>query len=256
MDVDPITNKPVPADAIQRVLYITPRLHVYAIPPITSTRGFNAAGWTADPKSQIFTARLRIIETAVPKKNDTSAGEDVSVIILLEDPSSGALFAAAPYIHPTTVEQANDSARFFALRVVGDGGRKATLGIGFEERPEAFDFGVVLQDVRRSLHMDIPGAISGAKTGGKKVPEKEEPKRDLSLKEGEMITINIGGRSRRRLAEETVSASGSSNPFALAPPPVTASASANSTQKHGKSIDSGPSAADLGFDDGEFGEFQ
>jgi hypothetical protein len=276
MNVDPVTNKPLPADAIQRILYITPKIHIYAIPPITSTRGFNAASWTADPKSLIFTARLRVIETAIPKKGGPDAGEDVSVTILLEDPSTGALFAAAPFTHPSTVEQASDSSRFFALRVVGDGGRKATLGIGFEERPDAFDFNIALQDAKRTLHMDGPttgaGAASGPRGGGKKVPEKEEVKRDLSLKDGEMITISIGGKGRRSLAAKSESSSGNTNPFALPPPPVHGkstnmaaflppppSADSSNTgidQTKGEGVDSGPSAAELGFDDGEFGEFQ
>jgi hypothetical protein len=277
MNVDPVTNKPIPPDAIQRILYITPKLHIYAIPPITSNKGFNAASWTTDPKSQIFTARLRIIETAIPKKGGPDAGEDVSVTILLEDPSTGALFAAAPYTHPSTVEQASDSSRFFAVRVVGDGGRKATLGRGFEERPEAFDFGVALQDARRTLHMDGPptgvGAAAGARgAGGKKMQEKEEVKRDLSLKQGEMITISIGGKGRRTLADKSEASSSGGNPFALPPPPShgksanslaflppppsTADAKAELAQTKGKDNNTRLSAADLGFDDGEFGEFQ
>ena len=47
--------------------------------------------------------------------------------------------------------QALGSSRFFALRVVGEGGMKATLGIGFEERSDAFDFNTTLQDVRKLL---------------------------------------------------------------------------------------------------------
>ena len=38
------------ADPIHRLLFTTPSVHIYAIPPLTSTRGFNAGPWTAPPK--------------------------------------------------------------------------------------------------------------------------------------------------------------------------------------------------------------
>jgi hypothetical protein len=284
MNRDPITNTLLPPNAIQRVLYIAPKAHIYRIPPINSTKGFNAAPWTQNPADNIFTCRLRIVETAIPSPQDAEP-EQVTVNILLEDASSGDLFAAAPYTHPSAVEQAQDSSRFFAIRVVGGGGgQKATLGLGFEERPDAFDFGVTLQDVRRALKMDGPQAVGAGKSGSKAPakPVVEEPKRDLSLKEGEMITINIGGKGRRHVSGEnkgkdSASASGG-NPFAILPPPPPpgkSSGASSSTmpfyppppsassvraelnkgftqESHQKE----PSAEELGFDDGEFGEFQ
>jgi hypothetical protein len=100
---DPATGLPLPADAIQRILFIAPSVHVYNIPPLTSTKGYIAASWTADNnKRQIFTARLRIIETAIPTTNNE---ETLKTDILLEDPSNGQLFAAAPYTAPGVVEQ-------------------------------------------------------------------------------------------------------------------------------------------------------
>jgi adaptin ear-binding coat-associated protein 1/2 len=282
MNRDPLTNAPLPPNAIQRVLYITPKVHIYRIPPINSTKGFNAASWTQNPADKIFTARMRVVETAIPQADS----EKVTVSILLEDPSSGDLFAAAPYTHQSVVEQALDSSRFFAMRVVGGGGQKATLGLGFEERPEAFDFGVSLQDVRRTLKMDgsQPATTAGSAggravaRGGPAKPAAEEPKRDLSLKEGEMITINIGGKGRRHISAENKakdsSASGG-NPFAILPPPPPAGKSSSSSsmaflppppsagslrsdRDKGQNQESNkkePSAEELGFDDGEFGEF-
>jgi adaptin ear-binding coat-associated protein 1/2 len=284
MNRDPITNAPLPPTAIQRILYLAAKVHIYRIPPIHSTKGFNAASWTQNPADNIFNARMRIVETAIPAAKD-SEDEKVTVNILLEDPASGELFAAAPYTSPTAVEQALDSSRFFAIRVVGGGGQKATLGIGFEERPEAFDFGVALQDVRRTLKMDgVQAGSSAGKAGG--APQRagasktqqqaeQEPKRDFSLKEGEMITINIGGKGRRHASGEAKTAGGNAsggNPFAIAPPPagggssmaflppppsasaVRAERSKRFSQEVPKQLP--PSAEDLGFDDGEFGEFQ
>ena len=61
---------------------------------------------------------------------------------------SGELFAmcpVAPGQRNTAVEPAQDSSRFFIIRVQdGAGGRHAFLGLGFEERHIAFDFNVAL----------------------------------------------------------------------------------------------------------------
>lgn len=302
MDKDPITGKPYPPDAIQRILYVTQKVHIYRIPPITSTKGFNAATWTQNPKDLLFTSRLRILETAIPPPpGSPDSPEKVSTTILLEDPKSGELFAAAPYTSPAVVEQALDSSRFFAVRVVGDGGMKATLGLGFEERPEAFDFGVCLQDVRKVLDMDGQPVQKGGKkaaagaSGKAPLPApSSDIKRDYSLKEGETIKINIGGkmtRNRKSEAAEEDAGGRLGSPFAIPPPPGGKSASTFSIPPPPQQTGGGsmpflppppgtadvkagrrrhlsssnnelppaqkqPSAADLGFDDGEFGEFQ
>jgi hypothetical protein len=228
MDRDPVTGAPVPADAIQRVLYLAPQVHVFRLPPgPPSSRGHMAASWTAQPGGgRIFTARLRLVETAVPSKpkpgEGAAAGEKVTATILLEDPATGELFAAAPYASRAAVEQAADSARFFAVRVVGPGGAKASLGVGFEQRPDAFDFGVALQDVRRVLGLEPPagGPAAAAKSavgGG----EEQGERTDWSLKEGETITISMGGRGRRRPAKAPAG-DGSAAPTAFLPPPPSA----------------------------------
>ncbi|KAI6713415.1 hypothetical protein PZA11_001386 [Diplocarpon coronariae] len=263
--IDPATGRPLPADAIQRILFIAQAVHVYNIPPLTSTKGYVAATWTADNnKRQIFSARIRVLETAIPTPSN---GETLKTDILLEDPKTGQLFAAAPYTQPGIVEQVLDSSRFFAVRVEGEGGRKAVLGIGFEERSEAFDFSVSLQEVRKTL-----GLEDNAKYGGKK-PAKEEKapeKKDFSLKEGETITVSIGGRGMgRRNQQKQQQPSGGLGGFSLPPPPGGGSMGSflpppPSAQevKAQKSLgqNSQPprpeKIEDLGFDDGEFGEFQ
>ena len=160
---DPTT---LPPDAIQRVLFIASSVHIYALPPLTTTKGYHAASWTANSNSrEIFVARLRILETAIPHPD--GSGESLSTEILLEDPANGQLFAAAPYKDAGAVEAALDSARFFAVRVVGDGGRKAVLGIGFEERTEAIDFGIALQEARKVQSL-------GDGSDGRKKGTKEE----------------------------------------------------------------------------------
>ncbi|KAG4435518.1 hypothetical protein IFR05_008985 [Cadophora sp. M221] len=261
--IDPATGRPLPADVIQRILFIAQSVHVYNIPPLTSTKGYVAASWTADNnKRQIFTARLRILETATP----TSTGETLKTDILLEDPKNGQLFAAAPYTAPGIVEQVLDSSRFFAVRVEGEGGRKAVLGMGFEERSEAFDFSVALQEVRKTL-----GLEDNAKYGGRKPVKEDKPaeKKDFSLKEGETITVSIGGRGIQRKNQKPEQQSTRLGGFSLPPPPgggslgsflpPPPSAQEVKAQKRLSQSYEPPKPGtieDLGFDDGEFGEFQ
>lgn len=243
--VDPATGQPLPADAIQRVLFVARPVHVYAIPPLTSMKGYTAADWTTpDPRNggksrEIFIARLRIIETAIPGGDQQE--EKIKTDILLEDPDSEDLFAAAPYTDPGVVEHVLDSSRFFAIRVVGEG-RKAVLGIGFEDRSEAFDFGVALQEARKVLgfannngaqnnNNNNTSGPRGGRTTASSQPDKA-PARDYSLKPGQTISVgNIG--SRRRPAADTPDAQ---NPaaaakedekalFSIPPPPGPASSS-------------------------------
>ncbi|CAK4030400.1 unnamed protein product [Lecanosticta acicola] len=246
--LDPTTGQPLPDSAIQRILFLTPTVHVYGIPPLTSsTSGFNASQWTSptQPTAQkIFTARLRIIETSISEPT-----LQIKADIVLEDPTSGQLFAAAPYTSPAVVQQANDSSRFFAVRVQGEGGMKATLGLGFEDRSPAFDFGIALGEVRKVLGMDKQSA---SRSSTKKVEQEE--KKDFSLKEGQTINVQVGSKGRRPPAP-SVAASGNADDatalFSIAPPPTAAKAlQAPSSGTEEKS------PAELGFDDGEFGEFQ
>ncbi|MCJ1390892.1 hypothetical protein MMC18_003753 [Xylographa bjoerkii] len=265
--------EPLPPDAIQRVLFISPSVHVYAIPPLTSTKGYLAAGWTSPSVHQFPACRLRIVETAIPIASSSpanpststpSASETLTTTLLLEDPATGDLFAACPYTSPGSIEPVLDSSRFFAVRVVGEGGRKAVLGVGFEERGEAFDFGVALQEVRKVLGMD--GGQGGGKEGVGQPPagrrkgagkenvgaKAEGEKRDWSLKEGESIHVEVGARGRERKEEEGRGVGWIAPPSAgvgvgfLPPPPSAKEVKEEKIRE----------AQELGFDDGEFGEFQ
>lgn len=259
--IDPTTGRELPTDSIQRVLFVSRTTHVYNPPALTNTSQHIASTWTTPVSRQIFTARLRILETATPLP---SGGEKLKADILLEDASTGELFAAAPYTSAAVVEPVSDSVRFFAVRVQDPAGRKATLGIGFEERTEAFDFSVALQEIRKTLNIVQPGDEGLKKT--KKL--EKDAQRDFSLKEGETITISLGGASGgkgRRAAksspgnEQSMGGGfslppppGDAQSFGLPPPPSTSELKA---QKR-LSANLQPAADDSGFDDGEFGEFQ
>jgi len=313
-----------PTETIHRVLFLSPSVHVYAIPPLTSAKGHTAATWTHPSIHQFPPCRLRILETATPSSSTTSssppppstspASTTITITLLLEDPTTTALFAAAPYTSPATIAPALDSSRFFAVRVVGDGGRKAVLGIGFEERAEAFDFNVAVGEVRKVLGMEMEGARRGeggeggkGKGTGKGKAQGQgyggEGKRDWSLKAGQTIHVDVGRRRGGASASASaVSAGGGGNPTAgaaagtaagagqkgrsfnwIAPPSagregegfgVLPSPPAGATGGGMGFLPPPPSAKDvreenrraeeakraemrdLGFDDGEFGEFQ
>ncbi|KAL1987059.1 hypothetical protein VTN96DRAFT_4933 [Rasamsonia emersonii] len=234
--LDPATGQPLPADALQRVLFIARAVHVYALPPLTSMKGYTAADWTTpDPRTgktrQIFTARLRILETAIPEDDDNQR-EKVKTDILLEDPDSGNLFAAAPYTDPGAVEHVLDSSRFFVLRVVGEG-KKALLGIGFEDRSEAFDFGVALQEARKILgfsdkqqHTSSSSSINNSARGTSAASQSDTASsvKDYSLKPGQTISVNVGSRRRPPDPNDAVSPAPAAKEeekalFSIPPPP-------------------------------------
>lgn len=161
---------------------------------------------------------------------------------------------------------------------------KATLGLGFEDRSEAVDFGICLQEARKVLGFEE----EGKKGKGEKKAEKEPAKKDWSLKEGETIRVDVGGRRGRRAGEgdgggdsggrvdstaalfsikpppppsaslsSTSSGSGGAIPT-LAPPPSAGEARAE--RRRSRELPVAPptksEAEAAGFDDGEFGEFQ
>lgn len=272
---DPATGLPLPDSAIQRVLFAHTPVHIYGIPPLTSNAGFSASTWTSPtrPTAQhIFTARLRILETSISSSDQHQHQQQqqgkLKCDLVLEDPNTGDLFAAAPYTTPAVVQQANDSSRFFAVRVAGEGGMKATLGMGFEDRSPAFDFGIALTEARKVLGMETPnsGSPSGAGRAAQLLQKQREAdsKRDFSLKEGERIVVNVPGRRQRPAADAGLSGSSGSDTaalFSIAPPPPAAAASSSTLQMEGQSATpestvDGKTAQELGFDDGEFGEFQ
>ena len=262
----------LPTDAIQRVLFLASGVHVYQIPPLTSNKGYVAAQWTT-PNSgarQIFTARLRIIETAIPQDNES---ESLSTDILLEDPSTGELFAKAPYGDTKAVEPVLDSSRFFAIRVAGPTGEKAVLGIGFEERGEAIDFAGALQEARKILGIEPQSKGKGASA------KPQEVKKDYGLKQGETIKVDLDNMKRtRRKADDEISSNtvidgDKAALFSIKPPPASfqegtlplldpppSAQAARAEKRRSRGFDSFPakerSASELGFDDGEFGEFQ
>lgn len=91
-------------------------------------------------RKPIWDGRLRIVS------------RDNKLFILLEHTrgdEAGELFASCPIQAdpklPPSVEYVVDSSRYFVLRIEGDKGKKAYLGLFFNSREEAFDFKAGLQ---------------------------------------------------------------------------------------------------------------
>ncbi|XP_071945508.1 adaptin ear-binding coat-associated protein 2-like [Antedon mediterranea] len=185
----------------ESVLCVKPEAFVYKIPPRATNRGYRAADWKLDAPD--WTGRLKVI------------AKGKSCFVRLEDKTSGELFAECPVdSHPgVAVEGVMDSSRYFVLRIEDGNGRKAFIGVGFADRGDSFDFNVALQDHFKWIKQE------------KKIEDEQKqaaldpaPKLDLGFKEGQTITINIGGGANKKSAARPRSGPGGA-PGLLPPPP-------------------------------------
>ncbi|KAI9331629.1 adaptin ear-binding coat-associated protein 2-like protein [Obelidium mucronatum] len=183
-------------DRYESVLLVIRECTAYRIPPRSSAKGYKAGDW--DVNSFLWKGRMRVI----------AKGDDC--YINLEDSTTGELFAMCPYPPDGThVEPVLDSSRYFVLTLVDPtSGRKAFIGMGFQERSDAFDFNVALQDhIKRVKNIGKP-VIS---------PKSNAPAIDFSLKEDQKFSINIGGLNTKK--KESSASTGSSEFTFLPPPP-------------------------------------
>lgn len=167
-------------DSYESVGLVKPEVNVYVIPPRQSTtRKHRAADWKLD--SPNFVCRLKII----------SKGE--KCLVRLEDRNTGAHFATCPIeSYPSiAVENVEDSTRYFVIRVQNENGQQAFLGIGFGDRSDSFDFNVALQDHFKYLKQTKQIRDEEKAAADQPPAERNQPKLDLSFKEGQTIKINL-----------------------------------------------------------------
>lgn len=139
-------------------------------------------------------------------------------IVYLDDGRTGELFALCPVPHKmrnVCVEQAVDSSRYFVLKIEDPGsGRHAFVGMGFQDRGDAFDFNVALTDQERRTEMKHnpsaqytldDGTVRDPQddfSGGHRYGDEDGPaastsapapasRQDYSLKDGQKIHINM-----------------------------------------------------------------
>ncbi|GAA5996938.1 adaptin-ear-binding coat-associated family protein [Rhodotorula paludigena] len=208
-------------DALESVLFISRDVYVYQIPPRTANAGYRAAEW-GEMTEPMWRGRLRVIER----------GNDIPTqcLVNLEDANSGELFAQAPY-KPSKqnpnggCEAVLDSSRYFVLTVVDQtSGQRAYIGMGFPERTESFDFNVALQDwSKRQNPPKLAPETSSSSSSSTSSSVPAQPARDFSLKDGETISIKLGGLSTKKKAAPPPSAAGGGagglGGFMLPPPP-------------------------------------
>ncbi|KAL3103755.1 hypothetical protein niasHS_001357 [Heterodera schachtii] len=192
--------------AYELVLLVKPEVFIYKIPPLTGNKGYKAADWKLD--SPDWVGRLRLI----------SIGDKLE--IRLEDKTSGELFAKAPIgqLNSVDYESVSDSSRYFVVRLRSDNAQTAFVGIGFADRADSFDLNVAIQDHFKAVKKCDDSAEDNAET---------VPKLDLSFKEGQTITVNIGKKtitsnnnSSTAVSNLRTSLGGSSAVPLLPPPPA------------------------------------
>lgn len=170
---------------------------VYQIPPASSSAGHKADDW----KKCIWRGRCRIV------------GKGKDLYIKLLDASSGNLFAqcAIPGGDPANyVDRVIDSSRYFVLKIT-NGDRHAFIGLGFEDRNDAFDFNCTLSDFKSSgVDRDVKVESVAEST----------PAKDFSLQEGQTIKINLKGLGTRKREAEGTGEYGGGGIGILAPPPA------------------------------------
>ena len=89
--------------------------------------------------------------------------------------------------YDTHIQRAYDSTRAYSLMLTSDTGQKAMVGIMFPERNDSFDFIQALDEFKKAWRIENGLDKEFQKPDSAKIAE------DLSLKEGEKITVNIPG---------------------------------------------------------------
>lgn len=207
------------------------------MPPRTSQSGYKAAEW--DVEKFLWKGRMRVVEIGerCEIKLEVSAPSGRRVRrSKTQDSNTGELFATVHYATPwTQVEPVLDSSRYFVLRVEGEGGKRAYIGMGFLERGEAFDFQVRPSQpcwARRPLTgaqvalQSVAKRTSTASTPADEPAKPAQPPKDYSLKEGQTFSIKIPGRDGKKVGSSGGGASLLGNEpinggglFSLPPPP-------------------------------------
>lgn len=203
------------SEEIEYVILNKKECFAYNVPPATSGSGYKAADWA----NCIWKGRLQVC-----------AKGDILIIKLL-DSNTGTIFAACP-IPPNVavdkvIERTVDSSRYFVLTMSDKSGRKAYLGMGFDDRNDAFDLNATIQDFKRQK--EVPQEVV-------KPVVKIQPASDFSLKDGQKLTVNLKPLKAPRASHS------SDPPLVFHPPPPS---------KSRQIVESGPSSDLLDIGDSE-----
>eukprot|EP00301_Raphidiophrys_heterophryoidea_P018749 c3753_g1_i1.p1 GENE.c3753_g1_i1~~c3753_g1_i1.p1 ORF type:complete len:293 (+),score=75.64 c3753_g1_i1:66-944(+) len=196
-------------DSFERTIWACSECFMYKIPP-RGPNGYIASEWKE--ADFIFKGRVKVTE------------EGDKCEIRVEDPATGKLFASCPVDKELdkAVERVSDSSRYFVLRVA-NGDRQAFVGMGFQERNDAFDFHVALEDHKKQVDRREEERRNPGKSRTQQ-QQADQPALNLGLKQGETIRVNIKTSGRRNRDD------GAAASF-LPPPPSASGARARSPQQ-------------------------
>lgn len=200
-------------EIVEQTLHICREVHIFRIPPRPAAGGFRSGEWRIADK--IFTGRLRMV----------ALGETCELRI--EDAATSELFAVCPVElgkREIAVEPATDSSRYFVLRVEDPTTKRhAFLGMGFDERGDAFDFSAALSDHERHVARGkgltpTSGSNDASVEMSDEIAALYRSQGDLSLKEGQTIRVNI--KTKAKTGQGFLSRqSGGTGGSTLGPPP-------------------------------------
>lgn len=161
----------------QQTLLDVDECHVFKLPPRQSAAGYKAEEWEG---CHIWTGKCKVL----------AKGEMCEV--RLEDPKTGDPFAVCLINTNDTstkfVEPVTDSSRYFVLRIEDGKGHHAFIGMGFQERSQAFDFSVAITDFKNQVkrQKEVKQGVELIQASGT----------DYSLKEGQKIRVELKGKNK------------------------------------------------------------
>jgi hypothetical protein len=171
------------AEVIERVRCTVHDAHVFKLPPRQTAGGWRGADWD----QEVWQGTLKVVERG-----------DLTVVLLVNK-ADGAIFAVCP-VKDGAVDRCVDSSRYFVLRVENAKGQHIFIGLAFNERNDAFDFNVSLEDARREKEAEE-----------KPVTLDTGPAKDYSIKDGEKIHIAVSKVAGRKASQEKAGRRGSSD---------------------------------------------
>ncbi|KAF4695864.1 hypothetical protein FOZ60_003031 [Perkinsus olseni] len=188
-------------DSIEYVLLNKPECYVYNVPPSTRGRGHKAGEWT----NCIWRGPTAGGCQGERGPSGRREGEGKVFALFRAQYLSlssltlvpGDLFAACP-IAPDTpidrvVERTVDSSRYFVLRLSDGSGHHAYLGVGFEDRNDAFDFNACLYDFDRQRSQMGSSSVPTPGAAGQK--DLINPLREKARKGEGKVTLRLKGLS-------------------------------------------------------------
>lgn len=165
-------------EVIERVRCVINDAHVFKLPARKSAGGWRGGDWD----QEVWQGIVKVVE----RGNLT--------VVLLVDRTTGGIFAVCP-VKDGAVDRCVDSSRYFVVRVENTNGNHMFIGMAFNERNDAFDFNIALDDARREKEKEASKLLAqsdGASSAKLNLP----PAKDYSLKEGEKIKVSIPKKSK------------------------------------------------------------